>query len=72
MTLFTDVAEKAESGTLPAASVDPFTRTKQEKYSAKVRELNSSRLQEVVYPVIEQFANVELESSSDVSGIAQV
>jgi len=61
--LFSDVAD---SGTVSAVSDDPFTRTKQEKYSAKVRDLNAHRLQEVVYPVIEHFANVEMESSNDV------
>jgi len=64
--LFTDIAEKTSSGSLPSASDDPYTRTKQEKYATKVRELNSHRLQEAIYPVIEQFANVELESSGDV------
>jgi len=64
--LFTDVAEKTGSGSLPSASDDPSTRTKQEKYATKVRELNSHRLQEAVYPIIEQFANVERESSGDV------
>ena len=65
--LFTDVADKTAANGLQSALDDPWQRTKQEKYAAKVKELNSSRLRQVVYPVIEQFAHVEVEGGSDVS-----
>ncbi|KAI9719681.1 MAG: hypothetical protein M1828_006113 [Chrysothrix sp. TS-e1954] len=63
--LFTDVAEKSTQGVPSGSAEDPWQRTKQEKYATKINELNRSRLQEVVYPVIEQFAHVEVESGSD-------
>ena len=63
--LFKDVDEKAgENGVSPAAD-NPFKRTKQERYMAKVRELNHARIEDIVYPVVEQFARVELEGGSD-------
>lgn len=63
--LFTDVAENNASGPMPSASDDPSLRTKQDRYAAKVRELNASRKQGVVYSVIEEFARVEMEAGSD-------
>lgn len=65
--LFTDVADKTGANGLPSGSEDPYIRDRQEKYAAKVKDLNSSRLQEIVYPVIQHFASVERESSGDVS-----
>lgn len=62
---FADIADKPTSTGSTPPSQDPFLRSKQDKYAAKVRELNISRLQQVVYPVIEEFAKVELESGSD-------
>lgn len=41
---------------------DRFLRDKQEKFAAKVKELNLARLQEVVYPVLKNFAAVEMQS----------
>ena len=65
--LFTDVADKAGASAMSSGSEDPYIRGRQEKYAAKVKDLNSSRLQEIVYPVIQHFASVERESSGDVS-----
>ena len=64
--LFSDVSERANT-IQAAASEDPSLRNKQERYAVKVKELNLSRLQERVYPVIEEFARVEIGSSEDVS-----
>lgn len=64
--LFTDVADKAGSAATSNGGDDPFTRTRQEKYGAKVKELNTARLQEVVYPLVQQFASVEQEANGDV------
>ena len=68
-TLFADVAENTAASGAPNTPEDPSQRNKQEKYAAKVRDLNSARLQDVVYPVIEQFARVEIENGTDVRWI---
>ena len=60
--LFQDVAEQTAAGEIQSAPEDPFLRSKQEKYASKVKELNSHRLQEIVYPLIGEFARVELEA----------
>lgn len=65
-TLFADVAEHTAASGAPNTTENPLLRNKQERYAAKVRDLNSARLQEVVYPVIEQFARVEIEDGTDV------
>ena len=45
--LFTDVAEKASAaGIPPPPADDPFIRSKQEKYAARIKELNSARKEE--------------------------
>lgn len=62
---FKDVDDKAGENGLPSATDDPFKRSKEERYAGKVKELNISRIEEVVYPVIEQFARVELEGGSE-------
>lgn len=63
--LFTDVAEKNGSSPGPSSMDDPLVRGRQEKYAAKVHQLNAARKQGVVYPVVEEFARVELEAESD-------
>lgn len=63
--LFTDVAEQTAAFDIPSAPEDPYLRSKQEKYAAKVKELNSARLQEVNYSLVEEFARVELEAGGD-------
>lgn len=60
--LFQDVAEQTAAGELQSAPEDPLLRGKQEKYASKVKELNSYRLQEVVYPLVGEFARVEIEA----------
>lgn len=65
--LFSDVTERMTSSSQNTALDDPSLRNKQEKYASKVRALNEARLREEVYPVIEEFARVEIESSEDVS-----
>lgn len=42
-----------------------FMRDKQEKYAAKVKELNISRLEEKPYPVMAEFAEIEKQSATD-------
>lgn len=63
--LFSDVAEKSGTTPMPSVADDPFLRGKQEKYASKVNELNASRKQGTVYPVIEEFARVEIDAGSD-------
>jgi len=67
LNLFTDVPDNNGASGMPSGSEDPYIRDRQEKYAAKVKDLNSSRLQEIVYPVIQHFASVEREFSGDVS-----
>lgn len=62
-TLFADVAEKSNAP--PTAQTDRFTREKQNKYAEKVQRLNQARLQELPYPVLQGFMNVENEQLGD-------
>ena len=62
---FKDVEEKAGENGILSATNDPMKRSKEERYANKIKELNISRIEDVVYPVIEQFARVELEGGSD-------
>ena len=64
-TLFADVAEKSGAGS--AAPEERFVREKQGKYAIKVQLLNRARLQELPYPVIQEFASVEAEPGGGVS-----
>ena len=66
-TAFTDAAEKAPSGAGLPAPDTRFDRERQEKYAEKVRDLNAARLQDIVYPVVQRFAEVESQVASDVS-----
>jgi nuclear pore complex protein Nup93 len=63
--LFTDVAEQTATVETTSAPEDPMMRAKQEKYASKVKELNSARLQEVCYPVVEEFGRVETDAGGD-------
>lgn len=63
--LFTDVAEASASTGPPTMAEDPFQRRKQEKYAAKVTELNVARANNLDFPLIEEFARVEMEGGSD-------
>lgn len=63
--LFNDVAEKVPNGGIQAAPEDRVLRDKQAKYSEKVKQLNVARLEETVYPVLQQFADVEAQPSLD-------
>lgn len=65
-TQFTDVPEVTASAAQTSALDDPFQRARQDKYAEKIRQLNGARLSDTVFPVIEQFAQVEFESSGDV------
>ncbi|KAI9652044.1 MAG: hypothetical protein M1831_007236 [Alyxoria varia] len=62
---FTDVAEQAPSGGIQSALENSFTRGKQDRYAACVRELNIARLRELVCPIVERFTLVEIEGGSD-------
>jgi len=66
MSTLQDSPDKAGAG-LQSAPQNRFDRDKQEKYAAKVKELNAARLQEAIYPVLQQFAEVEFQSGIDVS-----
>lgn len=63
--LFTDVAEQTAAVETTSAPEDPMLRSKQEKYASKIKELNSARLQEVCYPLVQEFGRVETEAGGD-------
>ena len=63
--LFGDVEDKAQPVAPPQD--DRFLREKQAKFAEKVQELNGARLQEMVYPVLKEFANVEGQPVGNVS-----
>ena len=65
-TLFADAVDK--NNPPPAAHNNRFTREKQMKYAEKVQRLNQARLQEVPYPVLQGFLNVESERLGDSPG----
>ncbi|WPG99242.1 Nup93/Nic96-domain-containing protein [Acrodontium crateriforme] len=64
ITAFADVADKLPEGMRPAPE-DRIQRAKQERYCAKVTDLNLARLREAVYPVLKQFAEVEAEPTNE-------
>ncbi|KAI9757294.1 MAG: hypothetical protein M4579_003505 [Chaenotheca gracillima] len=61
--LFADVPEVA-SGAGPAGIEDRFAREKQIKFAERVQRLNQSRLQDRVYPILREFAEVEAQAAS--------
>lgn len=63
-TLFADVADRNGNGV--GMQDDRFVREKQGKYAEKVQRLNVARLQEVVYPVLLEFASVEGQPGGEV------
>ena len=65
-TLFADAADK--NNPPPTAHNNRFTREKQIKYAEKVQRLNQARLQELPYPVLQGFLNVESERLGDSPG----
>lgn len=63
-TLFADVTDKPGNGA--GSQDDRSVRAKQGRYAEKVQRLNAARLQEVVYPVLHEFASVERDSGPEV------
>lgn len=63
-TLFADVADKAGNGI--GAQDDRYVRQTLGKYAEKIQQLNAARLQEVVYPVLQELASVEREPGGEV------
>lgn len=60
-------AGDAPSGGQQPGPDDRAVRDKEERYADKVKELNESRIQEMVYPLAQQFASVEEQAGGDVS-----
>ncbi|KAI9747405.1 MAG: hypothetical protein M1835_002124 [Candelina submexicana] len=65
--LFADVTDKAGSGG-PSVQDSPLLRDKEGKYAEKVQKLNEARIQERVYPVLQEFASVEAQAGEDTAG----
>jgi len=63
--VFKDVTDK--SGQSSGVQDDRFLREKQGKFADKVQQLNEARLQELAYPVLHEFADVEGQPGGDVS-----
>ena len=63
--VFKDVAGK--SGLGPSVQDDRFLREKQGRFADKVQRMNEARLQELAYPVLQEFADVEGQPGGDVS-----
>lgn len=63
--VFRDVADKSSQG--PSAQDDRFLREKQSRFADKVQRMNEARLQELAYPVLQEFADVEGQPGGDVS-----
>lgn len=64
--VFGDTPDNAANGNLQQTNDGRFLREKQENYAEKVRELNGTRLQELVYPVLHSFTEVEAQPGIDV------
>ncbi|KAF4550932.1 Nucleoporin NIC96-like protein [Elsinoe fawcettii] len=62
---FNDIAEKASMSNLQPAPEDRLLREKQDRYGEKVKALNVARLEETVYPLLHQFADVESQPSAE-------
>ncbi|GAB7362008.1 hypothetical protein MBLNU230_g2043t1 [Neophaeotheca triangularis] len=65
MSAFGDVADKVPMDGVKTAPEDRLMRTKQDKYSDRVRELNVARMQEKVCPVLLNFSQVEAQPSNE-------
>ena len=65
--IFSDISDKVNVNGPSSASDDRFVRDKEEKLGAKIRELNMARLEDVPYPVIRSFRDVEIQTGFDVS-----
>jgi nuclear pore complex protein Nup93 len=63
--VFKDVTDKSSQG--PGVQDDRFLREKQGKFADKVQRLNEARLQELAYPVLHEFVDVEGQPGGDVS-----
>ncbi|KAG8626607.1 hypothetical protein KVT40_005552 [Elsinoe batatas] len=62
---FNDIAEKASASNLQPAPEDRLLREKQDRYAQKVNALNVARMEETVYPLLHQFAEVETQPSPE-------
>ncbi|KAJ5222566.1 uncharacterized protein N7469_008806 [Penicillium citrinum] len=63
--LFEDPAERNESLTASSSNMR-FSREKMSHYAEKVQHLNSVRLERQSFPILHQFSEVELQTSSDI------
>lgn len=65
-TLFSDVAEKEVNLGMPTpVPQDRVLRDKQDRYSAAVKNLNISRLEDVPYHLFQKFAEIEAQPSAE-------
>ena len=63
--IFKDVDEKATESGAPMPIDDPHQRAAMEGYAVQVRNLNVARIEELVFPIVEQFARVALNGGSE-------
>lgn len=64
--VFVDAADNSASSNLQQSNDGRFLREKQERYAEKVKQMNGTRLQELVYPVLHGFTEVESQPGVDV------
>lgn len=62
---FGDIAEKMPADGFRSAPDDTMQRKRQDQYAERVQDLNVARLQDTVYPLLANFADVEGEPSKD-------
>ena len=63
--IFGETQEKPSQST--PVQYDQLLREREEKFAEKVQALNGSRLREIPYPVLQEFASVEGQAGGDVS-----
>ncbi len=65
--VFADSKDNATANGVQSSGDEYFMRDKQDKLAEKVKQVNLARMQEAIYPVIREFAEVETQAGIDVS-----
>ena len=66
-TLFGDIEDK--TGSVTPVQDNRVLRERQSQFAEKVQKLNRARLQETVYPVLQEFSSVEGQAGGEVSSV---
>ena len=68
-TLFGDLEDK--TGSVTPVQDNRVLRERQSQFAEKVQKLNRARLQEIIYPVLQEFSGVEGQPGGEVSLVPQ-